>query len=150
MKTECPRCRSENAQDARFCAHCGLLLDSGGPQQAGRVRHPQPAAVPSGYLPCEDAVGLYFFAESSLGGQALLGTEGLLVSVLNSGYPLCEVELELRGQDREGNELFALQRAVQLLAQGERVELEVPSYEIEAPLAQLRVRLISAEFARAE
>jgi hypothetical protein len=152
MGKDCPRCHTQNADIARFCARCGLLLEVGldGTWRAGRIRHPGPGPVPEGYAPCQNAADLYYHSESSLGGKVLLGTEGLNVVVFNSGYPLRDVVLELRGTGKEGQGLFTVERTVEELPQGEKVALEVPSYELSAPLGALTVALVSAEFATEE
>lgn len=148
MATECPRCQAPNPEIARYCAHCGLSLEVGvdGTRGAGRVRHPRPATVPDGYLPCDHAVQLYYRSESSLGGDVLIGTEGVNVIVFNAGYSLREVVLALGGTGKDGKELFAVERTAEQLPQGEEVSLEIPSYELPAPLRALKVSLVSAEF----
>lgn len=148
MGTECPRCHTSNRDIARFCARCGLLLDGGvnGTRPAGRIRHPRPTTVPDGYEPCRDAADLYYRSESSLGGEVLIDTEGVNVIVFNSGYPLREIVLEVRGEGKDGQELFTVERTVEELSQGKEVSLEIPSYELAAPLGAVKVSLLSAEF----
>jgi hypothetical protein len=148
MDSACPRCETVNSKIARFCARCGLSLDVGvdGSRGAGRVRHPRPTTVPPDYLPCDQAADLYYRSESSLGGAALIATEGISVLVFNSGYPLREVVLEVRGRGDGGRELFSVERTVDDLPQCKEVALEIPSYELPAPLRMLAVSLVSAEF----
>ena len=148
MQTECPRCHAPNRDIARFCARCGLSLEMGvnGTQQAGRIRHPRPAAAPAGYLPCHDAVNLYYRSESSLGGAVLINTEGVNVVVFNGGYPLRELVLKVRGEGKDGKELFTVEHTVEDLPQAKEVSLEIPSYELPAPMQSLQVSLVSAEF----
>jgi len=98
-------------------------------------------------MPCEDAADLYYRWESSLGGAALIGTEGVNVIVFNAGYPLREVVFDVRGQGEDGQELFAVERTVEELPQGKQVSLEIPSYELPAPMRSLKVSLVSAGFA---
>ncbi len=117
-----------------------------GTRRAGRIRHPRPAAVPNGCAPCRNAADLYYRSESSLGGEVLLGTEGVNVVVFNAGYPLSEAVFEVRGQGENGRELFTVERRVAELAQGKEVWLEIPSYELPAPLQALKITLLSAEF----
>jgi hypothetical protein len=152
METTCPRCQTSNCEIARFCGRCGLNLDVGvdGSRRAGRVRHPRPTTVPRDYQPCEGAAELYYHSESSLGGQTLIATEGVNVLVFNSGYPLREVVLTLRGEGDGGRELFRVERTVRELPQGREVAVEIPSYELPAPLRKLAVSLVSAEFSREE
>jgi hypothetical protein len=148
METECPRCHCPNRDIARFCARCGLSLEIGvdGTRRAGRIRHPRPAAVPDGYAPFDGAADLYFRSESSLGGETLIDTEGVSVVVFNSGYPLREVELEVRGEGSNGEELFKMVHSVGELEQAHGVSVEIPSYELPAPLHKLKLALVSAEF----
>jgi len=148
MEIECPRCRVPNREVARFCARCGLFLEEGldGRRVAGCIRHPHPAEIPDGYEPCAGAVALHFRTESSLGGDILIATEGINVLVFNSGYALREVVFDVRGTGKDGRELFAVERAVGALAQGAEAVLEIPSYELPAPLGTLEVALRSAEF----
>jgi hypothetical protein len=148
METECPRCRASNRDIARFCARCGLSLQAGldGIRRAGRIRHPRPAPAPDGYVPCRDAADLYYHSESSLGGEVLISTEGVNVIVFNAGYPLREVVFDVRGEGKDGKELFAVERTVQELPQGKDISLEIPSYELPGPMGALKVSLVSAAF----
>jgi hypothetical protein len=148
MERACPRCKRVNRAVARFCAHCGLALAAGldGSCEAGRIRHPQPLTPAEGFEPCQQAADLYFRREAAWGGQPLLGTESVGVILFNAGYPLQEVVLELRGEDEKGKRLFAVEQTVELLPRGEEVGVEVPSYELPAPLRALSVSLLSAEF----
>lgn len=145
----CPRCGATNRDIARFCARCALALAPGvdGTQRAGRIRHPRPATVPDGYSPCGEAADLHYRMESSLGGNVLIGTEGVNVVVFNAGYSLREVVLCARGEGNSGRELFSIERAVAALPQGKEVTIEIPSYELSAPLRELKLGLVSAEFA---
>lgn len=148
MGFSCPRCGSANCDVARFCARCGLSLDIGvdGSRDAGRIRHPRPAQPPTGFTPCEDAAQLYWRSESSLGGETLIATEGINVVVFNAGYPLRDVALRIRGEGDEQRELFVVERDIEEWVQGAEATLEVPSYELPAPLRRLTVALASAEF----
>jgi len=118
-----------------------------GTLRAGTVRHPDPLSAPRGFAACAGAVQIYYRWESSLGGRPLLGTEGLRVWVFNSGYDLREVVFDVRGEGREGAEVFAHRYELAELPRGRPVPLEIPSYELEQPLARLWVRFVGAEFA---
>ena len=148
METECPRCQTTNREIARFCARCGLSLDVGvdGSRRAGRIRHPRATTVPQDFAACNQTADLYYRSESSLGGETLIATEGINVLVFNSGYTLREVVLEVRGKGDGGRELFSAERTVDELPQGKQVAVEIPSYELPAPLRTLAVALVSAEF----
>jgi hypothetical protein len=137
-----------NRPVARFCANCGLALGTGldGPSEAGRIRHPEPLAPPEGFELCQQAAELYYHLEAAWGGERLLGTESVAVLLFNAGYPLQEVVLGVRGVDDSGKELFSVEHAVQDLPRGEQVKIEVPSYELPAPMRVLSVSLVSAEF----
>ncbi len=148
MELTCPRCLATNRSVARFCAHCGLVLESadGGPLAPGRIRHPEPLPAPEGFAPCADAVDLYFRCESAWGGARLLGTEGVSVILFNGGYPLGDVVLNVRGEDPTGRELFATEHPVGELPRGKEVTLEIPSYELPDPVHAVSIALVSAEF----
>lgn len=147
MRKICPRCRSENRDDARFCALCGLslLAERDGPLEAGRVRHPAPAPIPPGLNPVSDAVLLYFGWAPSLGG--LTETESLTLRLFNAGYALQNVRLDVRGEGPDGRVVLARGYDVEHLPRAGEVSVGVPSYDIGGPLRVLRVALSSAEFA---
>jgi len=96
---------------------------------------------------CEQAPDLYYRIESAFGGEALLGTEGLRLTVLNVGYSLCRVVLRLRGVNKKRAVCLDVQRTIESLPRGALVNLDVASYEITAPLHVLRVFLETAEYA---
>lgn len=148
MKLPCPRCRRENLQIARFCSTCGLSLsaDSTGKREAGRIAHPEPLPVADGFRPIASSKDLYQHWESAWGATALLGTEPIRIEILNAGYPLKSVQLELHGVDRDGQAALRAEREIETWGRGERVVLEVASYEIAAPVHELEVRLVGAEF----
>ena len=152
MELACPRCHTSNHGVARFCGHCGMLLESmdGGPLVAGRMRHPEPLSAPDGFLPCGLAANLFFHTESAWGGKRLLGTEGLTVTLFNGGYALEDVVLEVRGEDQSGQDRFVLHHRAGALPRGQRVASEVPSYELAEPVRAIRVSLASAEYASDE
>lgn len=149
MQDACPRCHSENREGARFCANCGLSLEPGidGSHEPGRVRHPNPAEMPAGMNPVEDAAQIYYRSESSLGGDALIGTEGFSVAIFNAGYALREVTFDVRGAGRDGKDVLVHKYAVQSLPRGASATIEVPSYDLSEPVRVLRIALASAEFA---
>lgn len=153
MEKKCSRCGAVNLEIARFCRTCGLSLTPGiaGSHGAGRVAHPHPLDVSPDYDRCEGAADLFYRVESSLGGQALLDTEGASIFVYNRGYGLREVELEIiglgdLGGGRGKGPLLKLDRAIDSLPQGRELRLEVPSYEIATPIQELIVTLAAAEF----
>ena len=148
----CPRCRQPNPAKARFCASCGLALDltEQGTAGAGRVRHPHPAAVPPGAIPVEEATQLYFVSESALGGHDLSGTEGLTIQLTNVGYPLVDAQFEVRGIGRDGALVLLRTYEIETLEHAGTATLEVPSYDVAAPLRILHVKLIGAGFAPVE
>lgn len=146
----CPRCATVCSPAAHFCGRCGISLQPGvgGLRQAGRIAHPSPGAPPEGASPVDDAAQLYFRLESSLGGEALLGTEGLRVWLYNSGYPLRDVELQLTGVGSDGRTVLCRQQRVAELRPDRPAEFEIPSYDLSEPLEKLAVRLLRAEFLR--
>lgn len=148
--SKCPRCRRANLEHARYCANCGLPLSGSAGEHAGRVKHPQPVAAPDGYRPCDDAVQMYYACESGFGGASLIGTEGVRIRVFNAGYDLLDVVFQVSGRGADGQALFSLERSVDELPQGGERLLEVPSYEVNEPLGDVRVALVHAEFAPPE
>jgi hypothetical protein len=149
MEGKCPRCRDENRPQARFCARCGLLLESsaGVPLRPGRLSHPNPLPAPDGFQPCAEAENLHFRWESAWGGSMLAGTESISVVLFNGGYPLEAVELQVSGCDGSGRQVLVVEYPVEELPRGREVKVEVPSYELPAPVKELALSLVSAEFA---
>ena len=149
---KCPRCHLVSRVQARFCARCGLLLEQGvsGPLRVGLLKHPSPLAAPEDFEPCGDAEHLYFRWESAWGGSMLSGTESIAVVLFNGGYPLESVALKVIGRDNADQEVFGAEHKVQSLPRGREVKLEVPSYELPAPVRELSVSLITGEFGEEE
>lgn len=151
MNDHCPRCDAGTSPEGKFCAQCGLsLIGIEGEPVAGQTRHPNPLAVPDEYQLIDDAVDLYFRFESAWGGKRLSGTENIGVVLLNTGYPLREVTLRVRGHDEAGQELFSVEQTADELPRGEPAQIEIASYEIPADLRRLDVTLVSAAFSPAE
>lgn len=148
MQRACPRCRSANRSEAKFCAGCGLSLDfvPGEAPRAGTIRHPRPKNAPDGFERCGGADDLYFRWKSAWGSGTFLGTEPIAVSVFNGGYPLESVDLKVTGTDGEGKTAFDVGMRVSALSHGETAEIEVPSYEYSTPASTINVSLVSAEF----
>lgn len=147
MNLTCPRCRRINLQVARFCSTCGLSLACGpGGREAGRIVHPEPLPPPAGFEALADAEGLHYAWESAWGSAPLIGTEPLRLELFNAGYALKEVMLEVRGVDREGKPALRCMRELEKWDRGQHIVLEIPSYDIAAPLHALDVRLARAEF----
>lgn len=144
MASACPRCRAILPSHARYCPRCGL--PQGAAAVAGRVGAPDPRPAPAGFSACDDAVQLYFRAESAYGGRPLIGTEGLRIELFNAGYGIAEVEVELLALDAGGTELFSRRCSVDALPSGQTRAVELPSYELPSPIADIRVRLVSAAF----
>lgn len=144
---KCPRCYREAREAARFCARCGLVLEtaSGASSPAGSLPHPGALPVPAGYSRCVDAPDLHHRWESASGG-ACIGAEPLAVYLFNAGYALADVRVELVGRDEAGQVVFRIEQEADELPQGKPQRLEVPSYEVSRKVAALAVRLLSAEF----
>ena len=152
MPLNCPRCRTLNPDVARYCRHCGLLMESvaGAMLSAGRTRHPDPLAPTEAAVPVVGAAHLYYRWQPVGGGTPLLGTEPLVLTVFNGGYSLGEVVLRVRGEDRAGQPLFAIHREIETVLRGQSVDVEIPSYELPGPVQALHVELVSAEFGAQE
>lgn len=148
MHTTCPTCATENRPAARFCARCGLPLARGpqGEVLPGRVMHPRPVLPPEGFTPCLAAADLHFRWESVSGGRPLIGTESLSLVLFNGGYPLEQVELEVRFHDAAGEQKYTVRTTVEHLPRAEQARIEIPSYDLIEPAADLTVALIGAEF----
>ena len=141
----CSRCGATNIKVARFCARCGgsMSVDR---QTCGRVPHPSPLAAPPGFRRCDGAADLCFQAKASGGGSVLLGTEGFEVMIFNGGYPLESVVMKVDGLNAQGQTLFSVELSAEQLPRGEKVMLELPSYEISEPARNLAVALVAAEY----
>lgn len=149
----CDRCKFVSRADALFCARCGLCLLAGvdGSRRPGAVRHPRPTDVPLGSVPVRGAANLFWRSESSLGGGApIIGIEGLLLTVANSGYALSDVKLRATGESDAGKTLFTVNTEIAELPAGGETTFEIPSYEIPAPCARLTVELLAARYATIE
>jgi hypothetical protein len=152
MAVNCPRCSTVNPDVARFCRNCGLGLAVGpeGVLGAGRAPHLDPLPEPDGFTPIQQAANLYFRWEAAGGGVPLLGTESLALEVFNGGYDLAEVVLRVCGSDRAGEPLCAVEREIEEWPRGQRIGLEIPSYELPDRVHALYVALQSAEFGKRE
>ena len=144
----CPRCRSSNRDEARFCAGCGLSLDfvPGEARRAGRIRQPHPKTAPDGFERCEDAEDLSFRWKSAWGSGTFLGSEPIAITLFNGGNALESVELRVLGGDGDGNTVFDVDMQVDALPTGKEVYIEVPSYEYSTLAKAIKVTLVSAEF----
>jgi hypothetical protein len=96
--------------------------------------------------PCDEAVDLYWAWESSWGGSMILGTEGIGITIFNAGYGLARASFEVTGLDERGEGVFRMELEVSGLSQGTKRTADIPSYELKQPAAELKVRLLSAEF----
>lgn len=141
----CSECGAGNLAVAHFCGKCGRPLDNS-PQTVGRVAHPTPAAVPSGFQRCDQTADLHYRLGSAWGGARLLATENVGVTVFNAGYALRRIELVVEGLDARGKSLFRLRQTLDRLPRRSEMAFEVPSYELADGTANLRVELVSAEY----
>jgi len=120
-----------------------------GIEKPGRIPRPDPAEVPAGMTPCEDAAQLYYAWESSSGGERLSAAEAISVTVFNAGYALRDLELRVRGLGRDNSIVFDKCEEVAEIGHGMRAEFEVASYLIAEPMRVLKVALVSAGFTEA-
>lgn len=147
MSLRCPRCLAQQRKSARFCSQCGLQLPRpGDPATAGCVPHATPLPAPADWSRVQGARDLAFRWESAWGGRPA-GIEGVAAIVHNGGYPLRCVVLRLIGHGGDGQERLRLERIVPELPRGRETRIEVPSFELTAPLAELKIELVSADFA---
>lgn len=148
MALDCPRCGTSSPEVARFCRHCGLVLEraAGGVLGAGRVPHPEPLTSPENAEPIAWATNLYFQWEAAGGGAPLIGTETLALDVFNAGYDLRGVVLRVFGIDDAEEEVCEMQRELEEWPRGAHLQLEIASYELPNPVRALKVELVTAEF----
>jgi hypothetical protein len=133
-----------NPEIARFCRHCGLPLVAG-PLGPGGLRHPEPLPAPEGYGPFENAPDLHFCWEATWGGPALLGTEGLTLTLFNAGYGLRAAQVRIRGLDEAGTAVFDCNRELARWPRGAQVKIELASWELSAPVQRLVAIFVAAE-----
>lgn len=95
----------------------------------------------------ERAADLYFRTESAFGGRTLIGTETLGIVLFNGGFDLRNTVVRIAGQSACGTEVLDVEKCVEALPRGLETRIEVPSYEIHEPIANVRVTLVSAEYA---
>ncbi len=147
--SHCPRCGKAVKTEARFCAMCGLSLAPGhnNTHAPGTIPHPNASPTPEDHAPVTEAANLFYRTESAWGGKRLLGTENIGVVLINTGYPLRNVIFRVQGFDDKGNELFSVNHEVKHLEQDRPATVEVASYDIPSAPADIRVSLMSAEFA---
>lgn len=148
MILTCPRCQTASPVSANYCRQCGLRLDRDGDavRGAGTVRHPQPLTPPPGANAVAGASDLYYTWTALGGHRPLLGTEPLVVSVVNVGYGLANVVLLIRATDRQGRTVLETQRDLPQWQRGQTIRLDVPSWELHDPLQDLHVTLRQADF----
>ena len=79
----------------------------------------------------------------------MLATEGFIIRVHNCGYSLCEVQIQIVGQGDGAKRLFEITRGIDDLPHSGEYTIEVPSYEVPAPVRLLKVTLLSAQYGRA-
>lgn len=151
MTSLCPRCQAHIRGDARYCGRCGLPLasENGERVRAGFVRHRYPLPPPPGFVPFDDGIQLYFRFESAWGGERLLATEGFGLVLLNGGYALQDAVVRVCGVSAAGDTLFEGEYVAPDLPRGRETTVEVPSYDVPAPVQSLNVSLVSANFAPA-
>ncbi len=77
----------------------------------------------------------------------MIGTEPLGLSLYNGGFTLRSVVLKITGTDAAGRSAVNVEKTIEELPRGVRVTIEVPSYDISEPLRDVRVALVSAEYA---
>lgn len=140
MVRACPSCLARVSDAAAFCPRCGHALRAA----SGVAAHPQPLTPPVGARRVLAAADLHLVDESAWGGPRLLGTEGLRLHLFNAGHALRDLRLIVRGHDDAGRIVFAVPREVDALPRGATAALEVPSYEIPAPVCRVSVALEAA------
>ncbi len=128
---------------------CGLSLTPGvnNTLAPGTIAHPHPSPTPENHEPVADATNLHYRTESAWGGQRLLGTENIGVVIHNTGYPLRNVILRIRGFDDKKTEIFSVDSEMKRLETDEPTTTEVASYDIPSAPEGITVSLVSADFA---
>jgi hypothetical protein len=110
-------------------------------------QHPDPLSAPEDFRLAEGVSDLYYRWEAAWGGAMLLGTETIAVVLFNGGYSLEDVVLRIRGLAASGSEVFSKEETVPVLPRGREVTVEVPSYEVLAPVSDLAVSVASGRLA---
>ena len=152
MALECAHCGTSNPDVASFCRNCGAGLETvtATAPVPGETPHPDPVPPPKGYTRINWAANLYYGWEAAGGGEPLLGTEPIALTVFNGGYDLAQVALGVRGEDKTGRRLLTLQREIERWPRGQAVRLDIASYEMPDPVYALYVELLKAEFGQTD
>jgi hypothetical protein len=90
---------------------------------------------------------VYYQFDSAWGGSRL-GSESLSLSVLSCGHSLEAVLLEISGVGGQSQATFRIRQEIERLPRGDKVRVEVPSYELPDEPRKLSVTLVSADVSR--
>lgn len=133
---QCEHCGTPIRDLARYCSRCGRPVTKNDP--------PAHNAAANGWRTCDNAADLKFRWGSAWGGSPLLGTENLAVTLVNYGHGLRELTVEIRGLNRNRDQVFAVRQEIEQLDSGQQATFELPSYEIPEETRDVTLSLISA------
>lgn len=145
----CGACGAALRQAARYCPSCGQQA-TGNPRASEVSRgpvHPNPLRPPPEMSPVAEAMDVYYQFDSAWGGSRL-GSESLSLSVLSCGHSLEAVVLEISGVGGQSQATFRIRQEIERLPRGDKVRVEVPSYELPDGPRELSVALVSADVSR--
>lgn len=145
----CEACGAALRQAARFCPNCGRQAagNSKAPEAPRGPVHPNPLSPPPGMSPVAAAMDVFYQFDSAWGGSRL-GSESLSLGVLSCGHALEAVVLEISGVGGSDQTPFRIRQEIERLPRGEKVRVEVPSYELPDEPRELSVTLVSADVSR--
>ena len=153
---------------ARFCGRCGLELSAlvdgvaldpfdqealgAGPPPENAPTTPKdplperpvrgPRDLLENFTPFPNAPDLFYCWESAWGGAMLIGTESVAVVLFNRGASLESAVIRIEGFDAIDRTVFGTEKNTGPIPRGAEVTVEVPSYEVPAPVSKMRVSLV--------
>lgn len=145
----CEACGAALRQAARYCPNCGQQAagNSKSPQAPRGPVHPNPLRPPPEMSPVAAAMDVFYQFNSAWGGSRL-GSESLSLGVLSCGHSLEAVVLEISGVGGRDQAPFRIRQEIERLPRGDKVRVEVPSYELPDEPRELSVTLVSADVNR--
>lgn len=143
----CDRCREPARPGAMYCPRCGDPLRLAG--MAASARSPAPSSEAPGakgcsWRTCDNAADVQYRWGSAWGGQRLLGTENIEVTIINRGRPLRSVVVEVRGRSANGLLPVRMFQEIEELPRNREVRFELASYEMPDEIEELNLSIVSS------